>query len=204
MKSAIELVKLIQKHKLRVFSTSALATLAGMDSVAASQALIRLSKEKLVVRVKRGFWVNQLNHDIHPFEIAPYLRWGWPCYVSLYSALAEHGVIEEISQVIYVVSSALPKNYRTPVGAFHIHHLPPHLLWGYENKKIGQGSYPIAEPEKAFLDLVYLALTPRSPLELPYKRDGKWNLDVNKLTAYAKRFKFEPLRAYLKENRLMK
>ena len=43
------------------------------------------------------------------------------------------------------------------------------------------------------MDLVYLALIPRSPLELPIKREHKWDLDKEKLKRYAARFKFEPL-----------
>lgn len=92
-----------------------------------------------------------------------------------------------------------PAKYKTPLGSFHIHHLPERLIWGYEMKQTGHGSFPMAEPEKAFLDLVYLALTPRSALETPYKRDNRWRLDKTVLKTYAKRFKYEPLVDFLKK-----
>jgi predicted transcriptional regulator of viral defense system len=192
----------MQEQRLRVFTTADLATLAGINPVAASQALQRLASKKLVVRVKRGVWANRLVSDLHPYEIVPFLGAPWLSYVSLYSALADYGVIEEVPAVLYAVSARGPKRYRTPVGDFHFHHLPERLIWGYEIKRIGLGSYPIAEPEKAFLDLVYLALVPRSPLRFPPQRGKPWRFNQKKITAYAKRFQFPPLVDYLHRSSL--
>jgi len=195
--SAPQLLKVIQDHKLRIFTTSDMKTLTGMRTQAAAQALLRLSAGGLLMRIKRGLWVNRLLHDLNPYEAVPHLCAPWPAYVSLFSALSEYGVIEEIPQVIYAVSASRPIRYKTPIGSFHIHHLPENLIWGYEIRKAGQGTYLIAEPEKAFLDLVYLALIPRSPLELPYKRSRRWNLKRETLRKYALRFKFPPLIKYI-------
>ena len=156
------------------------------------------------MRIKRGVWVNQLLENFHPYEAAAYLSAPWPAYISLYSALADSGIVEEIPQIIYAVSSNKPKRYETPLGSFHIHHLPEHLLWGYEIRTAGHASYPMAaEPEKAFLDLVYLALIPRSSLQLPHKREERWNLDRTTLKKYAARFKFQPMTDWLKRHNLI-
>lgn len=192
------IIHLIHKHGLRVFTTADFLTLTAMAPDAATHALGRLAAQDLLLRIKKGVWVNKIAADINPYEAIPYLRAPWPAYLSLYSALADYGIVEEIPHVIYGVSSALPKRYKTPIGEFRIHHLPQRLIWGYEARRSGNGSYPVAEPEKAFLDLVYLALTPRSPLGLPHKRGRKWNLDKGKLQRYARRFKFEPLTEWLK------
>lgn len=200
--SAASLIKLISTHALRVFTTSDIITLTGLAPAAATKALTRLAGEDLLARIKKGVWVSKLSADFNPYEAVPYLRASWPAYVSLYSVLADYGVVEEIPQVVYGVSAAPPKRYRTSIGEFSIHHLPERLIWGYEVKRQGQSSYPVAEPEKAFLDLVYLALIPRSPLELPHKRERKWDLDQEKLKRYAGRFKFEPLTNWLKNERL--
>ncbi len=198
--SAATLIKLIQKHALRVFTTADIITLTGLAPAAATKALTRLSAEDLLARIKKGVWVSRITTEINPYEALPYLRAPWPAYVSLYSALADYGVVDEIPQVIYGVSPASPKRYRTAVGEFRIHHLPKRLIWGYEIKRQGHSSYPVADPEKAFLDLVYLALTPRSPLELPHKRQRKWDLDKAKLKSYAERFNFKPLTDWLKRD----
>ncbi|MFA6091585.1 MAG: hypothetical protein WCU88_00215 [Elusimicrobiota bacterium] len=195
--TSAEIIELIGKHGLRVFTTADFLTLTGMAPDAATHALGRLAARDLLARLKKGIWVNKFGGDVHPYEALPYLRAPWPAYVSLYSALADHGIVAEVPHAVYGVSSALPKRYATLIGEFHIHHLPPRLMWGYEARSSGRGSYPMAEPEKAFLDLAYLALTPRSPLELPRKRGRKWNLDKDKLQSYAKRFGYKPLSAWL-------
>ena len=194
--SAASLLKLIQHHGLRVFTSADIITLTGLTPAAATKALTRLAGQDLVSRIKKGVWVSTLSTDLNSYEAVPYLRAPWPAYVSLYSALADYGVVEEIPHLVYAVSTAPPKRYRTSIGEFSIHHLPERLIWGYAVKQQGQASYPIAEPEKAFLDLVYLALIPRSPLELPHKRGRKWDLDKEKLKRY------EPLTNWLKKERL--
>lgn len=200
--SASKLMKLLRTHRLRFFTTADLRILAGMKPSAAAQALRRLATQELLERIKRGLWANRLVDDIHPYEAIPYLAAPWPAYVSLHSALADYGIVEEIPQVVYAVSPNRPRRFQTPLGSFHFHHLPEHLIWGYEMKRAGGASYPIAEPEKAFLDLAYLALIPRSPLTFPHKRTRRWNLDPAKLRRYAARFNFAPLKDYLKRSGL--
>ncbi len=201
--SAIQLLGILRKHSLRFFTTADVVILSGMKPSAATHTLSRLASQNLITRIKRGIWVNQLADNLHPYEAVAPLASPWPAYVSLYSTLADAGIIEEIPHIIYAVSSNRPGQYHTSLGHFHIHHLPEHLLWGYTIKQVGHARYPIAEPEKAFLDLVYLALVPRSGLGFPNKRQKKWNLKKDKLKKYAARFKFPPLVDYLKRNVLI-
>lgn len=200
--NAAEIIGMLRKHNLRVFTTADIITLSGLTDVAASQHLLRLASQNLIVRIKRGIWVNKLAADLNPYEAVPFLRAPWPAYVSLHSALADYGVVQEIPHVIYAVTSTMPRRYSTPIGEFKFHHLPERLIWGFEVRQTGLGYYPLADREKAFLDLIYLALTPRSPLQLPHKRGRTWELDKEKLTLYAKRFGYAPLESWLKANRL--
>lgn len=196
------IISLIQRHQLRIFTTGDFKTLSGLEDAAATVYLSRLAANNLLVRIKRGVWVNKLVPDLNPYEAVSYLRAPWPAYVSLHSALADYGVVEEIPHAIYAVSASTPKVYSTAIGEFRIHHLPDHLMWGGETKQAGNGAYLVADREKAFLDLVYLALTPRSPLQMPHKRGRGWELDKSILTIYARRFNFPSLASWLKENHL--
>ena len=191
----------IAQKGLRVFKTADLATVANLSITSASQRLIRLSREGAVTRLKKGVWINRLAGDINPYEAVPFLVSPWPCYVSLYSVLSEHGIVAEIPRVIYAVSTIIPRKLKTPIGEFHFHHLPERLMWGYFMQRSGPAMYPMAEPEKAFLDLCYLGLTIRSPLGLPRRRTPRWNLDGNKVRAYARRFSYAPLTAHIKGER---
>jgi predicted transcriptional regulator of viral defense system len=200
--TATEIISIIRQHNLRVFTTADFMTLSGLRDVSATKALQRLASRNLVVRIKRGVWVNKLITDLNPYEAVPFLRAPWPAYVSLHSALADYGVVQEIPHVIYAVTSTMPRKYSTAIGEFRFHHLPKNLIWGFEVRQTGSGHYPVANREKAFLDLVYLALTPRSPLQLPHKRGRTWELDKAKLTVYARKFRYAPLQYWLKVNAL--
>jgi len=188
---------LLVEKGLRIFTTTDLSRLAGISPGTASQILIRLSRAGVTKRLKRGIWANALLRDLAPYEAVPYLVSPWPSYVSLYSVLSDYGVIEEIPRVIYAVTSGPPRKLTTPVGSFHFHHLPEKLMWGYWMARAGAGSYPRAEPEKAFLDLCYLGLTIRSPLGLPRKRGRRWDLIGDKVRSYAAMFDFPPLKEYV-------
>lgn len=196
--SALALIQLLQQHRLRIFRTSDVMALGRFSPEAASQALRRMALKGAVTALKKGVWMNQLAAGVDPMEAVPCLSAPWPGYVSLYSALSRQGVIEEVPQAIYAVTAGRPARRRTAVGVFHFHHLPERLIWGYRQEPSGTGSFPLAEPEKAYLDLAYLGLIPRSPLGLPYKRDGNWALQKMKLLSYARRFQYPPLLDYVK------
>ena len=199
---ATELLKRLQDHDLRFFTTADVITLARQSPAAATHALRRLASQGLLVALKRGVWAVRFVESLDPMEAVPHLTSPWPGYVSLYSALSRYGLIEEVPHLIYAVSTVRTRRYQTPLGEFRIHHLPKELIWGFREEHSGRGSFPVAEPEKAFLDLAYLGLIPRSPLGLPYKRDHRWKLDLAKLKRYARRFQFPPLIRYLRQNKL--
>jgi len=173
-------------------------TLTKITAGAATHALHRLARRRLIVPLKRGLWASRITEPNDPMEAVAYLTAPWPSYISLYSALARRGVIDEIPSVIYAVSAGRPARYSNALGEFRIHHLPTHFFWGFQTERLGTSVFLLAEAEKALLDLAYLGLIPRSPLGLPYKRDHRWNLDARKLVRYAKRFHFPPLERYVR------
>lgn len=193
MPSATALLRLLQRHHLRWFTTADLRTLAGMTPSATAQALRRLAAQELVVRFRRGLWALAPTDGLSLYEAVPYLAAPWPAYVSLYSALADAGVVEEIPHVVYAVTAGRPMRLDTALGPVHLHHLPARFLWGYQTQTIGQARYPIADSEKAFLDLLYLSLVPRTGLRPPPRRHRRWPLDPARLRRYAARFRYPPL-----------
>ena len=192
---------LLTSHRIRIFTTGDLLTLTRMNSAAGTHALRRLEAQGLVMRIKRSVWINRAGSPVNPYEAVPYLRAPWPTYVSLYSALADSGAIEEIPQIVYAVSAAMPRRYKTLVADYSFHHLPIRLIWGFHPLQTGGGTYPVAEPEKAFLDLAYLALTPRSSLGLPRKRGRRWELSGGKVRSYTKRFGYPPLSRWIESEK---
>ena len=188
---ATELVA--QLNGLRIFTTRDLAILGRMSPATASQSLLRLAADGLVVRLRRGIWANKTAARLHPAEAVQHLAHPWPAYISLHTALSIHGLIEEVPMVVQAISPKIPGKRSTPLGEIRFHHLPARLMWGHATHRIGPASFPLAEPEKALLDLAYLALIPRSPLGFPRKRTRRWALNRSLLLAYARRFSFPPL-----------
>ncbi len=150
-----------------VVETREAATRLGLSVPAASQQLRSLEQSGIVRRLRRGLWL--LRPDVEPFALPAYLTAPFPAYVSLWSALARHAMIEQVPRQVYVASLSRTQQVATSIGDFSIHHLAPELFGGYA--PIDGGGH-LAAPEKALFDTIYL-LTPRGgqvrlpELELP-------------------------------------
>lgn len=166
MKPTDAYADLLRLHR-PVVETREAATRLGLSVPAASKQLRSLERSGIVRRLRRGLWL--LRPDVEPFALPAYLTAPYPAYVSLWSALAQHGMIEQVPRQVYVASPARTQQLRTSIGDFSIHHLAPELFGGYAS--MHEGSH-LATPEKALFDTIYL-LTPRGgqarlpELELP-------------------------------------
>jgi predicted transcriptional regulator of viral defense system len=92
----------------------------------------------------------------HPFLVANRLI---PAsYVGLQSALAYYGMIPEYVPVTTSITTNRPAHWETPVGNYDFRHIQVDLFYGYRLVDLGEKTQAfIASPEKALLDLVYLA-----------------------------------------------
>lgn len=105
----------------------------------------------LVGNLRRGLWA--LKTDIDPFVVVPFLTAPFPAYVSFSSALARHGLIEQIPRQISIASLDRPKKISTSIGTYAVHHLAPEVFGGYEGSE--ETGY-LAHPGKALFDAVYV------------------------------------------------
>jgi len=148
----------------RVVTTSEAAVLWQVSSSMASKTLSRLGSAGLVQEMRSGVWtVGSVVPDI--FEVVPILTRPYPSYVSMYSALFRHGMIEQIPRSLHVVSLGRPKRVVTTLGTVAIHHLQPELFGGYQ----GGTSYRsgMASPEKALVDTVAVLSSRGGKVTLP-------------------------------------
>lgn len=119
----------------------------------ASKLLERLARHGHVMRLKRGLWA--IAEGLEPLTLVPHMTAPFPSYVSLQSALYYHDMISQIPEVIYCVSLARTRTYKTPVATISVHHIPSSFFFGYE--EIGDRGVRVATPEKALLDILYLS-----------------------------------------------
>lgn len=116
-----------------------------------SRILKATEEAGLVRRIRHGLWA--LDPEVDPFVVPPYLTAPFPAYVSFWSALAHHDMIEQIPRQIFVASLDRSKKITTTVGAFSVHHLVPELFKGFEG---GPEEGYVATPEKALFDSIYI------------------------------------------------
>ena len=141
----------LQAFGLPVLRTADAAAHLAVSPANASQIMLRLARHGYMRRIKRGLWALS---DTELPAVVPYLTAPFPAYVSLQSALYHHGMISQIPDVLYGVSLARTRRFRTPLGTVSVHHIPDRLFFGYE--MCGNGAFAMASPEKALLDFLYL------------------------------------------------
>jgi predicted transcriptional regulator of viral defense system len=136
-----------------VISTGEAAAALRMSASSASRLLAGLAQEGHAVRLRSGLWSLGLAAP-DPFLLAPELTRPHPSYVSFESALAYHGMIDQLPREVSVASLDRARRITTSVGTFAIHHLPAALFGGWQDTARGR----IAGPEKAIFDIAYASV----------------------------------------------
>lgn len=152
----------LQRLGRPVVSRSEAIARFGVRPARASQILKSLQEAGLVTRLGKGLWL--VERDADPFSLPPYLTSPYPSYVSMWSALSRHGMIEQIPRQVYVASLDRPREIKTPVAVYSVHHLAPAVFGGYAGS--ADRGY-IATPEKALFDTVYLRAARQGAVYLP-------------------------------------
>lgn len=116
-----------------------------------SHRLKAMEEGGLARRLRLGLWA--LDPEIRAFAAAPYLTAPYPAYVSFWSALAHHGLIEQVPRRISVASLSHPRTIKTAIGSYAVHQLAPELFGGYSGTD--RDGY-LAGAEKAIFDTVYI------------------------------------------------
>lgn len=166
-----------------VFTTREAAMLSESSLSNASQMLNILERKGLIFKVARGIWAETGNERLSPYSIIPFLMPKNRAYVSFINALHLHGIIEQIPQEINLASTIHTKKIYTKVGTFFVHKISPSFFDGFDWYK-GDGSFLIAEPEKALIDSLYLSTRKKKqfsyfpelyfPKSFSFKKAAKW------------------------------
>jgi predicted transcriptional regulator of viral defense system len=149
----VDALRQLQQLDQPVIETGDAAVVLGVGKVHASKMVARLAEAGHLLSLRRGVWA--FPGRIDPLAIPERLTAPQPAYVSLQSALYHHGMISQIPASIYAVSLARTRRYVTPLGMVSIHHLAPEFFFGFET--LGDKGIRMAQPEKALLDVFYLA-----------------------------------------------
>lgn len=130
----------------------------------AARSLARLASSGLVTKIRHGIW--QIGREVpDPAAVLPVITNPYPSYISGWTALAHHGMIEQIPRAVFAASLGRARTVATAFGEYEIHHIHPDLFGGFEG---GSGVRAgVATPEKALFDTVYLFSTRSGHTTLP-------------------------------------
>ncbi|MBI5447133.1 MAG: hypothetical protein HY939_00200 [Gammaproteobacteria bacterium] len=134
------------------FLTGDASAVLGISTNYAAIILGRLANQNAIVHLARGRWA--YTSSVDPLLLPNILTYPMMSYISLYSALYYHGIIDQIPSTIFAVSNGKTKIFQTPLGKISIHSINSHLFTGYESH--GKNLLLMATPEKALFDTFYL------------------------------------------------
>lgn len=186
-----------------IFQTRDIVALLNSSTTVVSKSLLRLANFGHLVRLQRGLWA--IPERINPLMLPEYLTAPHPSYVSLQSALYYHGMIEQIPEIVYAVTLARAKQFKTTFATVSVHHISAAFYFGFEN--IGENNIKMATSEKALLDFFYFSpaktriFANLPELEIPknfdYKLCKEW---LNKIPSLQRRTTVEKNLSHLKSH----
>lgn len=146
----------IRKLGRPVFTTHELTAISGRSSSTVVQSLNRLIRQDLLIKPYRGVWAERGRGEVSAFTLIPHVFAHQRVYVSFITALHLHGIVEQIPQVITLASLSHSRTVKTALAVYSVHQVAPDVFGGFEWAK-GEGTFLVAEQEKALIDSLYLS-----------------------------------------------
>jgi len=162
------------QNALKDFTVFSLADIRQAEPGFHRRRLNEWQEKGYIKKVVKGHYVfSGLDLDERVlFEIAN--RIYAPSYVSFEMALSYYGLIPESVFAITSASTRKTSRFSTTLGEFLYRTIRPRLFFGFEIRRDGGKTFKIAQPEKAFLDLLYIKTELRqSPDFASMRVDGK-------------------------------
>jgi predicted transcriptional regulator of viral defense system len=145
----------------RRVTTRSAAQLAGLGISTASMALQRLAAEGLVTRIKPGAWLVG-PAATKPAALVAAAAQPYEAYLSGWSALRHHGLIQQLPEIHFGVTLGRPAEISVGGTVIQLRHIKPALFTGYTYDATAEGL--VASPEKALFDVAYFSAMNRRPL----------------------------------------
>ena len=140
-----------------VFTTRDYAVMTGMSLSAASRQLHRYAQQDAIVHITKGVWANTRHPYFTPLACTPYLLGKEQGYVSFLTALHLHDILSQIPARYHIATTGHTRTLKTPVGEFDFIRLKPELMRDGVEWSETKLPYPIATPEKALIDSLYIS-----------------------------------------------
>lgn len=192
--SAIKAAQAIKNAEAKVVTPAEISKLLNLKNQNTIYKLIqRLNKYGLLERISKGKYV-PAGLNLSEFEVANLIV--TPSYVSFESALSFYGILPQFP---YQITSATPLKSvninslnadAVILKEFSYSHLSAKMYWGYTKTN----GFLIAVPEKALIDMMYLASKKLRKIDFDEMDFTNINKDV--LKNMAKKINFVPFKRY--------
>lgn len=176
---AIELIKSLERLNKPFYTIADLEKITGLSRNSLYVTLKRLVDRGILEKIGTGIY--RLFTSKAPVErVAASLY--MPSYLSFESCLSRYGVLNLVPYTLTFATTRKSRRLTVLGRDLEFRKLKKELFWGYEM----QGGIYVAKPEKAFLDLVYLASRGMASLDLD-EFDTK-KLSMAKVKKISKKF----------------
>jgi predicted transcriptional regulator of viral defense system len=174
---------------LELFSTRDLAlAFPGRDRGLANLQLHQWARRGWIRRLKRGLFELAWPEPAVLPDLYIANRLYEPSYVSLDTAMFQHGLIPDVAAQVTSVTSGTTKKFGNQHGVFTYFSVAPGAYRGYGLVTVEHREVRMAEPEKAIVDRIYAAMRrgePFSSLTERWNRRRIRRLDRGRLFRYA-------------------
>jgi len=164
-----ELIRTLERLNKPFYSIADLEKITGLSRESLYVKLRRLVNSGILERIVPGVY-RLFTSRVSAEKIAAALY--MPNYLSIESSLSRYGVLNLVPYTITFATTRKTKRITLLGRDIEYRQIKKELFWGYEMK----GGIYVAKPEKAFLDLVYLASKGIASLDLD-------ELDTKKLSS---------------------
>lgn len=192
--SILKVIATLNDLKIKVVTPSSLSKILDIDNENTIYKIIeRLEKNKLINRLIKGKYIVS-NVNISDFEKANLIL--SPSYISLESALTYYGVLPQFTYSITSVTTQKSKRFEIGDKEYEYTKISRNFYSDFVKKD----NFLIATPEKAFIDLIYLASKKLRKIELTDLDMSiiDWDL-FNKLRV---QINYMPFQNYLERNNI--
>lgn len=188
-------IQIFHEKRISLFDLSSARKIFRVENPNTLYKLLeRLEQKKAILRLKPGKFIFAFA-QAHEFEIANFLL--TPSYISLESALSFYGILSQFPHSITSVTTRKTRKYQALGKLYEYSHFNAPYFFGY----VRQDKFLIAEPEKALLDLLYLASKGLVKVHLNELELSNATINRKKFWDYARKMEHQLLRKFLEANK---
>ncbi|MFZ6017867.1 MAG: type IV toxin-antitoxin system AbiEi family antitoxin domain-containing protein [Nitrospirota bacterium] len=175
----IELIKSLERFNKPSYSIADIEKITGLSRKSLYVVVKRLVDRGIFEKIGRGIYCPfTAKASVEKIAASLYI----PNYLSFEFALSRYGVLNLVPYTLTFATTRKTKRLTLEGRDIEFRQIKKDLFWGYEM----QGGIYVAKPEKAFLDLVYLASRGMASLDLDELNIKK--LSMATLKKLSKRF----------------